>query len=245
MTCRFAVAVLVALHIVGCSRDDAAQLKPTPADDQLPGPLPGWERQFDGISCKHPAVEASCAEGWCRVPGGCFIKGSPEEEPGHPAYVEAQRAVTLTRGFWVQQYEVTQEQWTALGLHDPSTAAAAGGGDCTHDKRCPVGNVTWFEVVAFANLLSQAHKPPLAPCYELVGCATEIGHGMRCESATLTAATIYACEGYRMLTDAEYEYAVRAGTTTAFYAGEFDAGAADPPTHPPRRRKDAQRLAPV
>ncbi len=234
-TAIFAVAILLAgLAASGCGCDDAAPTQPTaaaPTAEPLPGPLPGWEREFDGITCRHPPVQADCRDGWCRIPAGCFVKGSPLDELGHPMNVEEQRAVTLTRPFWIQQHEVTQEQWTAMGLPNPSGLPPYGkGGDCTDDARCPVGNVTWFEVAAFANLLSKGHEAPLPPCYELGGCAGELGKGMSCESISLTAPTVYECEGYRMLTDAEYEYAVRASTTEAFYSGPITEEAADGPS---------------
>jgi formylglycine-generating enzyme required for sulfatase activity len=195
----------------------------------LPGPLPGWEEVWDGITCRHTPVQGDCKDGWCCIPPGCFVKGSPIDELGHPATVENQVAVILTRGFWIQQYEVTQAQWTALALHNPSGPfVAEQGGDCTDDPRCPVGNLTWFEAVAFANLLSEKQQPPLAPCYALTGCTGELGHKMVCESVALTAPTLYECESYRLPSDAEWEYAVRASTRTAFYSGAIVPGAGGP-----------------
>ena len=76
--------------------------------------------------------------------------------------------MTLTRAVWVQQHEVTQALWTSQGLPNPSGPFPDGsGGDCTDDAQCPVGNLTWFEAVSFANTLSEAHDPPLPACYQL------------------------------------------------------------------------------
>lgn len=63
--------------------------------------------------CKHVEVVEGCSDGWCRIPAGCFIMGSPESEIGHPADspVERMVEVTLTHSFLIGQHEVTQKLW--------------------------------------------------------------------------------------------------------------------------------------
>lgn len=136
--------------------------------------------------------------------------GSPETEWGRGLKDENQVAVTLTHAFVIQQYQMTQRQWLALTTKNPSTSRYWGS-DCLQPD-CPVGNVTWFEAIASANLLSEHHDPPLPPCYKLEGCSGDLGQPMQCNSVTITAASLYDCEGFRLPTEAEWEYAVRAGT---------------------------------
>ena len=172
--------------------------------------------------CSHPLVEKRCDHGWCAIPSGCFVIGSPEDELGRAPYMEGQVPVTITRPFSFGQFEVTQELWTSLGLPNP-TAENEYCSPCL-EPTCPVSHVNWFEALAFANLASEKHDPPLSPCYDLSDCKGKPGEGMVCNTVKLTSPTVYECSGFRLPTEAEWEFAVRAGTRTANYNGGFLPG---------------------
>ena len=156
-----------------------------------------------------PAVRAP--EGFVLVPAGSFRMGSPAGEPGREG-AEELRAVRLTRSFWIGRHEVTQREWKAFGGENPSYFAACG-------DDCPIENVDFYASLAHANARSEAEGLPR--CYELApaGCAEKWGSGTTtCSGASFSGLD---CRGYRLPVAAEWEYAYRAGTTSALHTGEL------------------------
>ena len=142
------------------------------------------------------------------IPAGSFVMGTPVGELGREAD-ESQHEVTLTSGCYMSETEVTQAEWVAMMGTNPSEFP---GCDC-----CPVENVNWFDAVDYCNQLSQAQG--FSPAYDVDG---------------TTVTWLPNTDGFRLPTEAEWEYACRAGTSTGFYNGEitYEDGCSGTPMDP-------------
>ena len=72
--------------------------------------------------CKHPRVEPKCTDGFCTIPPGCFVAGSPECERWRGAVSEPEAQMSLTHRLEIGQHEVTQTEWVRAGLPNKATA---------------------------------------------------------------------------------------------------------------------------
>ncbi|HZW31163.1 MAG TPA: formylglycine-generating enzyme family protein [Isosphaeraceae bacterium] len=135
---------------------------------------------------------------WC--PPGTFRRGSPKDEPGRydgEGDANGPVSVTLTRGFWMGKFEVTQSQWQQVM------------GTMIQDQK------------AKANSSSLYGEGPDHPIY-YVNHDEASDFCRRFTEAERQAGRLAAGWEYRLPTEAEWEYACRAGTTTRFSFGDDD-----------------------
>src|SRR5688572_1644301 len=98
---RYSPPLALAL-VAACS----CEQPPAPARIIGLGVSDGCEATAPSPSCKHPEVRENCRDGWCFIPKGCFVIGSPECEWGRGRDTEPETEMTLTHDFWMKQTEV-------------------------------------------------------------------------------------------------------------------------------------------
>jgi formylglycine-generating enzyme required for sulfatase activity len=143
------------------------------APDRDEGAEAGEVQTFDGIE-------------FVWIPAGTFMMGDADPTYPEPDALPVHE-VTLTRGFWLSRFEITQDEWMDVLGEKPAFFDQ-------YPDVYPVESISWYDAQRFVAALN----------------ASTEGTGV-----------------YRLPTEAEWEYACRAGTTTLWHFGDDEAGFPD------------------
>jgi formylglycine-generating enzyme required for sulfatase activity len=183
-------------HVDRLIRGIEYHLRAASSTSHVPAPEPAPPLRKSQPASPQPTREWTNSIGikLALIPAGTFQMGSTGADKDAEYAEKPQHEVRITQPFYLGVHEVTQGQYQTVMGQNPS---GFKGSD-----NLPVEEVSWLDAVRFCNKLSE--REGLNPYYRIEGDAVTIAGG----------------DGYRLPTEAEWEYACRAGTTTRFSFGD-------------------------
>ena len=143
-----------------------------------------------------------------RIRAGSFLMGSLDDDRNALADEKPRHEVRITRPYYIGVYAVTQAQYRAAMGENPSWFSSTGGGKdkviARSTDQHPVESVSWLDAVRFCNRLSE--QEGLTAFYEIRGPQVRVPQ--------------WSGTGYRLPTEAEWEYACRGGSSGSYCFGD-------------------------
>ncbi len=187
---------------------------------ETPNPEIHWRaKKIEWAILSSACSSRSTAMQFTIIEAGEFSMGSPPREPYQRAD-ESMHEVQISQTFLIGAHEVTQSEYQAVMGYNPSWHHAQGKGQAKvagmNTDRFPVENVTWYDAIQFCNTMSK--KDGLPSYYEMEG-VEKLGN-----SISIARVKILGGSGYCLPTEAEWEYACRAGTRSMYHYGNRNTG---------------------